>query len=180
MNILFLVFRDIKNPSSVGGDYYLWELAKGLTLLDHNVTLICNRFEGSKEKEVIEGVEVIRVKGFFSLPFKIFRLYLKQLKKNFDIVIEEAIGGQRIPYLAGFYIKKPLFAVWHQKHSRIFQEQYPYPVSIFLSAIERLLAKIYRKRIIITPSRGAKKKLLTLGFLQNNVKVVYDGVGKIF
>jgi glycosyltransferase involved in cell wall biosynthesis len=180
MKILFLTFRDIKNPSSVGGDYYLWELAKGLAQLKHKVTLVCNRFEGSKDKEVINQVEVIRVKGFLSAPFKIFRMYLKQLKRDCDIVIEEAIGGQRLPYLAGVYIKKPLIAVWHQKHSKIFQEQYPYPVSVFLSFLERFLAKLYRNRIIITPSLGAKKKLLTLGFLQKNVQVIYDGVGKTF
>ena len=48
MKILFLVFRDIKNPSSVGGDYYLWELAKGLHALGNEVIVLCNKFKGSR------------------------------------------------------------------------------------------------------------------------------------
>ena len=180
MKILFLVYRDIKNPSSVGGDYYLWELAKGLHELGNEVTVVCNHFKESENIEVIDGIQVIRLHGSLSLPVKIFNLYMKELKSKYNIVIEEAIGGQRFPYFASLYIKEQLIAVWHQKHEKIFIEQYPYPIALLLTLLEKMLAIIYRKRMIITASKGAKEKLLTLGFSRNNIKVVNDGVGILF
>ena len=180
MNILFLVFRDIKNPSSVGGDYYLWELAKGLHDLGNNVTFLCYKFKGSNNRENIDGIQIMRLRGLFALPLKMLRTYFKEFKGKYDIIIEEAIGGQRFPYFASLYIKEPLIAVWHQKHEKIFYEQYPYPIAVFLVLIEKMLAIIYRKRIIITPSKGAKQILLSLGFASKNIKIVNDGIGKMF
>lgn len=180
LKILFLIFRDIKNPSSVGGDQYLWELAKGLHTLKNEVTILCSNFRGSKDFEEINGLSVIRLRGSITLPLKVLRYYFKYMRKEDGVVIEEIIGGQRLPYLGCLYIKKPLFAIWHQKHEKIFHEQYPYPIALLLDAVERLLAIIYRKKTIITASKGSKQKLLTLGFSNNNVKVINDGVGKQF
>ena len=180
MRVLFIAFRDFENPSSVGGDYYLWELAKGLFQLGHKVTFLCSGFEGSKRIDVIDGVEIVRIKGTWSLPLQFFKRYLERMKGNFDIVVEEAIGGRRFPFLCTVYVKEPLVAVWHQRHYRIFREEYPLPMAVLLSWLELFQARLYRNRTIITPSKGAKEKLAPLGFKSDRVKVVYDGVGGIF
>jgi len=180
LRVLFLAYRDSKNPSAVGGDFYLWELAKGLSRLGHGVTFVCSMFEGSQQREMSCGVELIRMKGALSLPLKVFSQYARRLKGRFDIVVEEVIGGQRPPFLAGLFVREPLIAVWHQRHDRIFREQYPFPMAVFLSLFELFLARVYRNRVVVTPSHGAKEKLIQLGFKHEKVKVVYDGVGEIF
>ncbi|MEM2129499.1 MAG: glycosyltransferase family 4 protein [Candidatus Bathyarchaeia archaeon] len=180
MRALFLAYRDSKNPSSVGGDFYLWELAKGLSRIGHQVTFVSSMFEGSRESEVIDGVEVVRVKGGWRLSLRVFGEYMRRLKGKFDVVVEEAIGGQRLPFFAGVYVREPLIAVWHQRHGKIFREQYHFPIAVFLSLFELFLARLYRNRVIVTPSKGAREKLMQLGFNRDNVKVVYDGVGEIF
>lgn len=180
MRILFLAYRDFTNPSAVGGDIYLWELARGLRRLGNHVTFVCSQFQGSKPVEFVDGVQIIRIKGLLSLPLRIFSCYFKYLRSKYDVIVEEAIGGQRPPFLAGIYVKEPLVAVWHQKHDKIFREQYPFPVSLFLSLFEVFLARLYKNRIIVTPSKGSKNKLLELGFKEEKIKVVYDGVGEIF
>ena len=129
--MLFISFRDSKNPFAVGGDFYLWELAKGLTLLGHNVTIICSAYPGAREQETIGGVKIFRTKKSLLLSFRIFKKYLKQQEK-FDVVIEEAIGGQRLPFLSKLYVKEPLVSVWHQRNQKIFFEQYTFPVAIVL------------------------------------------------
>lgn len=151
-------------------------MAKGLSNLGHNVTILCSSYIGSKSKQIIAGVEIIRLQGSLSLPFRILEEYQKRLKGNVDVVVEEAIGGQRLPTFATLYVKEPLIAVWHQKHDKIFREQYPFLMAISLSCFEFFLARLYRNRIIVTPSRGAKEKLMPLGFRDKNVRVVYDGV----
>ncbi|MGD9131100.1 MAG: glycosyltransferase family 4 protein [Candidatus Bathyarchaeota archaeon] len=180
LRVLFIVYRDFMNPSAVGGDFYLWELAKGLSNLGNHVTIICSSFPDSKKREVIDGVEFVRLKGVWSLPFKILKMYIKRLKGNFDVVVEEAIGGQRFPFFCTVYVKEPLVAVWHQKHDKIFHEQYSYPVAAVLSFFEFFQARLYRKRTIINPSKGAREKLATLGFDRESIRVIYDGVGGLF
>lgn len=177
---MFLVYRDFENPVAVGGDFYLWELARGLAKLGNKVTLICSSFQGAKSLEIIDGVKINRINGFWSLPFKIFNEYLKKLKGNFDVIVEEAIGGQRFPYLCTIYVKEPLIAVWHQRHNKVFREQYPCPIALFLSLFEFFQARLYRNRTIVTPSKGAKEQLLSLGFKYGKIEVIYDGVGKAF
>ena len=63
-----------------------------------------------------------------------------------------------------------------KKNSKIFREQYVLPLSLGLSFLELLQARLYRNRTIVTPSRGAREQVLLLGFKRENVKVVYDGV----
>jgi len=180
LRFLFLVYRDFKNPNAVGGDFYLWELARGLAKLGNKVTLLCSSFQGAKSSEIIEGVEINRINSVWRLPLRIFNEYLKKLKGNFNVIVEEAIGGQRLPYLSTMYVKEPLVAVWHQRHNKVFREQYPLPIAILLSLFEFFQARLYRNRTIVTPSEGAKEKLMSLGFKYEKLKVVYDGVGSIF
>jgi len=180
LRVLFVVYRDSENPSAVGGDLFLWELARGLSRIGHNVTLVCSSFVGSKPRETKDGVEIIRIQGSLSLPLKILGTYMKRLKGKFDVVVEEAIGGQRLPFFCRLYIKEPLVAVWHQRHQKIFREQYPFFVAAPLCILESILALIYRRCIILTPSQGAKEKLVPLGFEEKNIEVVYDGADEIF
>ena len=180
MRVLFVVYRDFKNPAAVGGDLYHWELARGLSELGNKVTILCSSFEGSKAEEVVDGVRIIRKKGIWSLPLKFLYAYIRKLGFNCDVVVEEAFGGQRFPFFCTFYVKKPLAAVWHQRHDKIFREQYPFFLAQALSFLEWGLAALYRKRTIVTPSSGAKRKLMPLGFKSDNIEVVHDGVGEMF
>lgn len=175
MKVLFIIYRDSKNPFAVGGDLYFCELAKGLSSLGHNVTIICSTYPGALEKENIDGVKIIRVKKSVFLSFDFFKEYLRQ-RENYDAVIEEAIGGQRLPFLSKFYVKEPIISVWHQKNQKIFFEQFSFPLAIILSFLERIQARLYRNEVIVTPSKGARAELLGLGFGYKKVKVVYDGV----
>ncbi len=180
MRILFIIFRDQSNPSAVGGDIYLWELARCLSNLGNQVTVLCSSFHGARDMEKVNGVELLRIKGLWSLPFKIGQVYFKKLKGKFDVVIEEAIGGQRFPFFSSLYVKEPLVAVWHQRNTTIFREQYSFPIATFLSFLEYFQARVYRNRMIITPSKSSKEEVLGLGFKKDRVSVVYDGVGDIF
>jgi glycosyltransferase involved in cell wall biosynthesis len=176
--VLFLAYRDSKNPAAVGGDFYLWELAKGLTKMGHKITVICSSFENAKPKEILEGVTIIRIRSSWLLSFDLLKLYLKKLKGNYDVIVEEAIGGQRLPFFGALYSREPLISVWHQKNRKIFFEQYPFPLAVVLSFAELMQAKLYKNKTVITPSKGARRELLSIGFKQENVKVVYDGINQ--
>jgi glycosyltransferase involved in cell wall biosynthesis len=175
-----MIYRDISNPEAVGGDFYLWELARGLAALGHSVTLLCSSFKGSKPQETREGVQILRVKNSLSLPLRMFKTYLVNLKGRFDVVIEEIIGGQRFPFFGVLYAGVPLVAVWHQRNAKVFLEQYPFFMALPLSGIEYLLSRFYRRATVLTPSEGAKAELGFLGLDSEKVQVVYDGVDDKF
>jgi glycosyltransferase involved in cell wall biosynthesis len=180
MRFLFTVYRDIKHPHAVGGDIYLWELARGLAKRGHQVCVISSAFKGASSKEIIADVEVVRIKNSITLPFSVFKTYRHQAQKGIDAVIEEAIGGQRLPFFGALYVKQPLIAVWHQRNQKVFKQQYSPIIALPLSLFEYFLATLYRKKTIVTPSLTAKNTLLPLGFKSTRVKVVYDGVDETF
>lgn len=180
MRFLFFAYRDVKNPAAVGGDQYLWELAKGAARLKNKVTFVCSMFDNSEEEERVDGVDIVRLRGNGRLPQTLFMDYLRRWRGTFDIVVEEAIGGQRPPFLAALYVREPLIAVWYQRHFKIFREQYPFPIWGLFALLELLLAQVYRNRIILTLSQGTKQELIHLGFQGDQIKVVFPGVGESF
>ena len=48
MRILFITYSDFATPFAVGGDYYIWELAKGLANYSNYVRFLCGNLEDSK------------------------------------------------------------------------------------------------------------------------------------
>ena len=180
MRFLFIVYRDFQNPAAVGGDLYLWELARGLSAHGHTVVMTCSSFPGSEHSQEIDGIKIVRIPGSLIMPLNLLKVYLTRFRGNFHFVVEEVFGGQRLPFLATLYVKEQLLAVWHQKNAKIFREQYPAFVALPLSFLEFATALLYRGRTILTPSKGAKATLSVLGFKNKKVRVVYDGVGKEF
>jgi len=85
MNILVLNWRDIKNPLSGGAEILTHEIAKRIVASGNHVLLFSSDFPGASNKEIIDGVEIIRqgkadIRSFInSVHFKAFLFYQKCL-----------------------------------------------------------------------------------------------------
>jgi glycosyltransferase involved in cell wall biosynthesis len=180
MRILFLAFRDPSNPYAGGGDIYINELAKGCAKRGHSVTMVSSRFPGSKAEEFVEGVRIIRFGSGFTMLPKVFTHYFKHLRGKFDIVVEEIMGGPRIPFFACIYMKEKLVGILQQRHKEIFQHQFSFPVASFLAFLERLLALLYRGKVVIVNSSRTRRDLREIGFLESRMHIVYPGLQKWF
>jgi hypothetical protein len=77
MNILIYNWRDIKNPATGGAEVLTHEIAKRLVLKGHKISLFTAAFAGCKEKETIDGVEIIRSGGRFTVYLKAPQYYKK-------------------------------------------------------------------------------------------------------
>ena len=106
MKILFLAFRDPSNPFLGGGDIYINELAKGCASRGHSVTILSSKFPGSSTKEIVGNLKIIRLGSNFTTTIKTFVYYFMHLRGRFDIIVEEIMGGPRIPFFASLYMKK--------------------------------------------------------------------------
>jgi glycosyltransferase involved in cell wall biosynthesis len=180
MRILFLAFRDPKNPHNGGGDIYINELAKGCVEQGHFVTFLSSRFKGSKPEEKVANLQVLRRGSKFTMFLTIFILYFSNLRGKYDLVVEEIIGGPRIPFFASLYMKEKIVGIIQQKHSILFREQFSLPVASFFSFLERLMVVFYRKNPVIVNSYKTKEDLRAIGYNSKNMHVVYPGLPKHF
>ena len=149
-------------------------------MLGNHITVMCSSYPKSKQRELKDGVEILRLKNSWSFPLQVLKHYMQTERGNYDAVIEEIIGGQRLPFFCTLYVKEPLFAVWYQKNTKVFFEQYSLPIAVVLSLLENFLASLYKRRTIISLSQDAKKKLLQLGLKPENTEVVYAGISTEF
>jgi glycosyltransferase involved in cell wall biosynthesis len=178
--LLFLAYRDPLNPFGGGGDLYISEIAKGCARRGHEVTFVSGNFPGALREEWKEGIRIVRCGNGITLAARVFVLYLKQLRKRFDVVVEEVIGGPRIPFFAALYMSERIIGIIQQKHKEIFRYQLPSPLHQILTLMEPMLSLIYRNRTIIVNSRRTRNELRGIGFDLDHMQVVNPGINERF
>jgi hypothetical protein len=136
MRILFLAFRDSFNPYLGGGDIYINKLARGCAERGHEVTILSSEFRKSASQEEVENVRIIRLGSGFTMSLRVFAYYFTHLRGQFDAVVEEIMGGPRIPFFTPLYAKERVVGILQQRHKEIFQRQFSFPIALFLSLLE--------------------------------------------
>lgn len=180
MRILFLAFRDPLNPYLGGGDIYINELAKGCAKRGHSVTFLSSRFPGSCTYENVENLHVIRLGSNFTLVFKFFIFYFLHLRGQFDVVVEEILGGPRIPFFGSLYMKERIVGIIQEKHKEIFFQQFSFPIAASLSLLERILVLLNRNKQLIVNSSRTKEDLIEMGYKAENLHIVHPGLPNYF
>jgi glycosyltransferase involved in cell wall biosynthesis len=177
LRILFLEFRDSRNPFIGGGDIYINKFAEGCARLGHNVTVISSCFPGSKNEEVVNDVHVIRVgKSGFSMFVKVFLYYFRYLRGNFDVVVEEILGGPRVPFFGSLYIKERVVGILQQRHKALFQHQFSFPIAFSLSLLERFLVLPYKNKSIVVNSLKTREDLGNIGYNRESLSIIHPGL----
>ena len=140
MNILILNWRDPKNPKSGGAEIVTLEHARAWVNAGHTVEWFTSRFAGAPQREIIDGVTIIRKGGsltnFFYAPF----FYLSR-KNNYDVVVDEIHG---LPYFTPLYVKEPIIAFIHEVAGEIWDYMYPFPINKIGKFIESRYFHLYK------------------------------------
>src|SRR6267143_1904675 len=143
--------RDRKNPNFAGGDLTLTEVSERLAARGHSVTYLCSSLPKLKHEEFVRGIRVL---------------------------LQEALGGLRVPYFGAFYVRKPLVAVWYQRNDRIFRYQYNRIVAGFLRTLEYAVARVHMHRLVLCPSKRSLTDLEELGFDRLLIRTYTPGIDK--
>lgn len=163
MNILIFSWRDIKNPKAGGSEIYFHELAKRWVAEKNKVIWITCNFRGGKEKEIINGIEIIRNGGqltqYLFAPFSYFKYV-----KNADVIIDNENG---IAFFTPLFVKnKKIFLHMHHSHKDVwFKEARGGNLIIrFLALtgyfIENWIAPlVYKKIKVITLSKSSAEDI---------------------
>lgn len=175
MRLLVLGSRDRKNRNFAGGDLTLSEVSERAASKGISVTYICSRFRGASKRETTRGVNVVRLGNLWTTSILAFLFYLKN-RQSFDAVIEEVIGGLRIPYFAALYVRKPMVAVWYQRNDLIFRFQYNALAARALQMLEYALALAHRSSRILCPSLRTIRDLESLSLHSEHMTRYVPGI----
>lgn len=175
MNIAWFSWKDINHPQAGGAEAVSWQIMLRLFKDGHNVKLITARYTGSKEREVIDGVEIIRTGGRLGVYPKAFILFRRQLANWPNLIIDEM---NTLPFGSAFYSSKKSVLLTYQLARKVWLFQARFP----LSAIGFVFEPVYlfilsrRYRTVLTESESTRQDLARYGFLKEKIHVFRVGI----
>lgn len=173
LRVLFLAGRDPSHPGAAGGDLQAWEWARWLSGRGHEVHFVSQAHPSLEQRELSNGVQVVRLRGGLAMPWRAWRYY-RTRQSPFDLVYEDPIGAGRPPFFSPLWSGMPVIAVWHQVSRQLLHELYSRPVAAVLSCLELIIALLYRRCLLWAPSEETARAVVSeLGFKESRVFVLY-------
>ena len=174
MNILWFSWKDIRHPIAGGAETVSYELMLHLVKAGHKVRLVTAAYPNTTPTDTIDGIEVIRVGGQYTVYLMAWRYYRQNLKGWADLVVDEM---NTIPFGCAWYIKEPTILLTYQLARKVWFYQMFFPLSIVGYLLEplylRLLARTYKT--VLTESDSTRQDLLRHGFSEKAVHVFRVG-----
>ena len=180
MKVLVFHWKDITHPYAGGAERVFHQLMKETKSLGHSVIWFCSRYENSREKEYIDGINVVRRGGQFSVYLHALFFYLKN-RKEIDLVIDNIIG---VPWFTPLYSSKPKVAIiYHMGGKETFFIELPamkgligYFLALVGWLVECMVPVLYKNVPFITFSEDTKNYLTHLGVHENHIFVAQEGI----
>jgi glycosyltransferase involved in cell wall biosynthesis len=176
--ILWIAWKDYTHPQAGGAEVVLRELMRRQVADGHRVSLLTVRHPGSKEREMLDGIDVIRIgTNRYLHPFQALWYYLKQLRTRYDVVIETV---NTAPYFSILF-KGPTkrIALAHQLAREIWFYEAKPPLSHFGHYILepfalRLLS--WARVPLITISESTKRDIARYGWKPERTHIISEGI----
>ncbi|MBY8872839.1 glycosyltransferase family 4 protein [Micromonospora sp. PLK6-60] len=183
-HVLFLNWRDTRNPEGGGSEVYVERIAGELVRRGHRATLLCaTHTAGPAEETTADGVRVLRRGGRHTVYLRAALVYLagavglgplsRRRGGRPDLLVDV---GNGLPFLSALYARRPVIALVHHVH----REQWPVVLGRWLARfgwwVESWLApRVYRRCQYVTVSAATRRELATLGVDPERVAVVHNG-----
>jgi len=174
MRILWFNWRDIKHPEAGGAEVLTHEVMRRFVKRGYEMTLFCPKVGGRPSEEKIDGVNIVREGGRYTV-YGHGRSYFKRHRDKYDFVIDEVNPR---PFLnPGILDGKPALVLFHQMIREEWFYEMPFPLSYFCSFYENRWLAPYKQTPTLTVSASSKKDLEEIGFKQ--VKVIPMGISTV-
>jgi len=163
---------DIKNPEAGGAEIFTHEVAKRLVKKGHPVTLFVRSFIGAKPRDNIDGIEIIRAGGKYSVYSQAKKYYNREFRGNVDLVIDEI---NTKPFMTIKFAEEQVIAVIHQLAREYWFYETPFPMNyIGYYFLEDRWLRSYTDVPVVTVSDSTKRDLEYLGL--KRIFVVHNGL----
>jgi glycosyltransferase involved in cell wall biosynthesis len=178
--VLLLCWRDTGHPQGGGSETYLQRIGAQLAASGVAVTLRTARYPGAARREVIDGVQISRAGGRYSvylwalLAMAAARLGMGRLRRvRPDVVVDTQNG---LPFLARLIYGQRVAVLVHHCH----REQWPVAgpvIGRFGWLIESQLSpRLHRRNQYVTVSLPSARDLVGLGVGNEQIAVVRNGL----
>ncbi|MEM4090364.1 MAG: glycosyltransferase family 4 protein [Thermoplasmatales archaeon] len=171
MRILWLGHRDIRHPSAGGAERTMYEVSRRLVRAGFNVTLATVNPGDLKEFDVIEGVNIIRMRGnimaHLNVPFTISNV-------KPDVIIDDL--AHVVPWFSSYFTDKRVIAFFRHLHARSLSGQVNPVMAKILSFLEGKYGHIYKNSTFVTESITSINDLVNLGIEKERICRILPGV----
>ena len=166
---------DIKNPEAGGAEVFTHEVAKRLVKKGHRVTLFVRSFSGASPRETVDGIEILRAGGKYSVYWLAKQYYDREFRGKVDLVIDEI---NTKPFMTIRFVEEPVIALIHQLAREYWFYETPFPMSyIGYYFLEDRWLRSYTDTLVVTVSDSTKRNLEDLGF--KRIFVVHNGLNVV-
>lgn len=172
MRLLIFNWKDPRNPDAGGAEVFTHEVARRWAADGHDVTLFARSFPGAAPEELIDGVQVVRRGGVYSVYGAARRWFVRQGHGRFDAVVD---GVNARPFMAPRFVDLPVVALIYQIGDDVWAEEGRFPISVLGRYVfEPMWLRRYRNTPTATISGSTERDLRQHGF--RDVTVIPPGV----
>jgi glycosyltransferase involved in cell wall biosynthesis len=173
MKICALSWRDMTHPFAGGSEINFHEQAKRWVAAGHTVIQFAGAYRGCKPEEMIDGIEIIRRGGRFTVylwaPIVVWRKF-----RGADVVLDIQNG---IPFFTPLFCRRPIVGQIHHISGQQFFHEFSFPLNAIGYAMERWVAPwCYRHVTMITVSETTRALMEDMGYRPDRLTVIYNGV----
>lgn len=171
LNILVLNWQCWLNPFAGGAETHLREIFKRLAEeYGHKITLYCCSFPGAKQREMLDGITIIREghRNLFNYMVA-YRYWKTQRHEEFDIVIDDI---NKIPFFTPLFVRKPLLAIAHHFFGTSIFKEVGILGGSYVYGAEMLVPTVYRAVSIITVSESTRQEFYQRGFRKEQCSII--------
>ncbi|MCO6005979.1 glycosyltransferase family 4 protein [Actinoallomurus purpureus] len=146
-------WRDPWHPAAGGAERYAWEMAQWFTARGTRVRFVTARAPGQARRERVDGVEVVRLGGRFSI-YPLVLAWMLIHRRAFDAVLDCQNG---IPFFTPWVMPRgvPVLCVVHHVHDEQFGVHFPaWPARIGRFLEGPVARRAYRRHacVAVSPS----------------------------
>ncbi len=176
-HIVFLSWRDTRNPEGGGAERYLEKMASGLVDRGCRVTIFCAAHAAAPPDEVVAGVRFVRRGSKMSVYLQGMLALARGDLGNVDLVVDVQNG---LPFFSRLVTRAPVVVLVHHVHREQWPVVYPGSVGRVGWWIERRLAPwLYRNCQYVAVSRATRAELRGLGVDGSRIAVVHNGTDPV-
>lgn len=171
--VVFLSWRDTRNPEGGGAERYLEQMAAGLVERGARVTIFCAAHPATPPVEVVDGIRFVRRGSKLSVyPAGMRALRRGDLGRP-DVVVDVQNG---LPFFSRLVTRAPVVVLVHHVHREQWPVVYPGVVGRVGWWIEHTLApRLYRRSQYVAVSRATRAELRQVGVRGRRIAVVHNG-----
>ncbi|SEF94449.1 Glycosyltransferase involved in cell wall bisynthesis [Thermomonospora echinospora] len=151
-------WRDPWHPAAGGAERYAWELARRLAAGGADVRYVTARAPGQRRRERVEGVELVRLGGRFTV-YPLVLLWMLVRRRRFDAVVDCQNG---IPFFTPWVLPRRVrvFCVVHHVHSEQFGLYFPSWLAWVGRLLEGPVARwTYRRHACVAVSPSTRRAM---------------------